>query len=848
MNYNNLCINCMGEKHEGEHKCHRCGFDDRTYNPLPYVLPPYTPLNGKYIIGRMLGAGGFGITYIAIDTALDRVVTIKEFFVRQSMYRHTTINSDVSISTASYSEKHIYQANRLKFEQEAKTLANLNTLEGIVRVYDFFQENNTLYMVLDFLPGMTLEQYVRKNDGKLSFEEVVKKLGPVMDSLDRLHNITLQRTSGVHEPEGEKGIIHRDISPDNIMVAPDNRKLTLFDFGGAKIQDGKSSSVVLAKPGYSPIEQLQSGNAGPWSDIYAMAATIYFCLCGQAPPASSNRIAASDPLVRPSQRGVGITAEQERVLLKGLAVQVKDRYHTMREFKQALENSLRKSAEPVPPRPRPTDPWQQVTPEDDHGSSGHGSGGQGSGGRNNEKDRDGRRKRKRKVPVAAIIVAAVLVVSAVGAVAVNSLLKKSGEQPGTESTADAKMVPATEKTTKKKKKKKETEAAPATEKLPETQAGEQQKDQEADMQTAAVTTEKPTEAAAVKVSAKDIVADYNKGGISYGEASAQIADSDSPDSGQEKLNLLRQSKAEYQKGNDYAAGDMSQKALTAYGNVIAEDVNYEDAQMRIREITEMEVEMCREDVDSLTAENRFDQALDRIDSAELIVQDSGELSSMREECLSEYTLYGLEQADQMAEAEDYEGARKLLTEVYAATGDEALQSKEDEIARAEEEKKEADAHAGEEGIHDYSLYYTDGTWEDAFNSCKEKGGYLVHINNKEELDYIIRNLELADVRSTRFYIGARREMSGTEYYWADENNVLYGESINKESSWWLAGEPSLRDVNDPRQPEEHVAEMFYSTAENRWVLNDVPNSLPDYLTNLDRTIGFICEYENRTTG
>lgn len=343
MNYTNLCINCMREKPENSPVCPYCGYDERTYAYPPYILPPFTPLNGKYIIGRMLGAGGFGITYIAIDTALDRVVAIKEFFVQGNMYRYATMASEVSISASSAEDRDICEINRNKFEQEAKTLARLTNMPGIVRVYDFFRENNTSYMTLEYLPGQTLEGYVKKNGGRLTYQEVVTKLTPVMVSLDLLHKTTLEPNTGrvTSKTAQNTGIIHRDISPDNIMVSPDN-VLTLFDFGGAKIQHSRNSSMVLAKKGYTPYEQIYSaGQVGPWSDVYAMAATIYYCLCGHPPVESAARGAgAKDPLVKPSAEGAAITASQEKVLLKGLAMRPEDRYQSMLDFRNALEAAL----------------------------------------------------------------------------------------------------------------------------------------------------------------------------------------------------------------------------------------------------------------------------------------------------------------------------------------------------------------------------------------------------------------------------------------------------------------------------------------------------------------------------
>lgn len=327
MNFTNLCINCMKEKKGGQEICPHCGFDVANYRIQQHVLPPFTVLNGRYLIGKELGSGGFGITYIAMDMVLERVVAVKEYFVQSSMYRSNTVSTNVQLTNVSVAQEKVYQINREKFEKEAKTLAHLEHLPGIVRVYDFFNENNTAYIAMEYLPGMTLEKYVKQNGGKLSIDEVLSKIEPIIDSLSLLH---------------ENNILHRDISPDNIMVLDDGT-LKLFDFGGAKEQSEKNNSVcMLAKSGYTPVEQLQSnGNLGPWTDVYAMAATIYYCVSGKVPDEAMSRIGEEDSLKRPQEYGADISERQEAAILKGLSVNANDRYSSMEEFKKALYETKR---------------------------------------------------------------------------------------------------------------------------------------------------------------------------------------------------------------------------------------------------------------------------------------------------------------------------------------------------------------------------------------------------------------------------------------------------------------------------------------------------------------------------
>ena len=332
MDFANICIGCMKSKEQGQSVCPHCGFDERTYTAPSYVLPPYTILNGKFLVGRVLDMGGFGITYVAMDLTLEHRVAIKEYFIRNVMYRNATESSKVTVVHTNIPEEKIYHISCEKFENEAKTLASLSDLPGIVRILEFFTEYNTAYIVMEYLSGKTLKEYVKEKGGKLSLEETREKLNPVMTSLQYVH---------------ERNIIHRDISPDNMKVldeGPMKGHVKLFDFGGAgreiRSEEDPRSAIVLKKEGYTPMEQIAgSSNQGAWTDVYAMAATIYYCICGQAPLSVSARVADPSDFKRPSQLGIPITKKVEEVLLKGMTIQSGDRYQTMKEFQDALEKA-----------------------------------------------------------------------------------------------------------------------------------------------------------------------------------------------------------------------------------------------------------------------------------------------------------------------------------------------------------------------------------------------------------------------------------------------------------------------------------------------------------------------------
>lgn len=319
MNPNNLCLACMSDKGENP-ICPVCGWDEGMELPAGQNLPPGTILQNKYLIGRVLGQGGFGITYLAWDMDLNIKLAIKEYLPRDFATRGLG-ETEVSLYTGNASQ--FFEEGREKFLEEARTLARFEEHPNIVSVRDFFRENKTAYFVMSYIEGVTIKEYLKKaQDGKLDFSTTLAIMMPVMDALAEVHSI---------------GILHRDISPDNIFIT-DKGVVKLLDFGAARQAIGehsKSLSVVL-KPGYAPEEQYRSkGHQGPWTDVYAVGATIYRMITGRVPLESLDRLAREE-LIPPSQLGVVLPPASEAALLKGLAVLANDRFQNIRDFQQAL--------------------------------------------------------------------------------------------------------------------------------------------------------------------------------------------------------------------------------------------------------------------------------------------------------------------------------------------------------------------------------------------------------------------------------------------------------------------------------------------------------------------------------
>ncbi len=315
----NYCMKCMNPIDEGE-VCPKCGKIENVQMD-PHFLAEGTILNGRYLVGRPIGQGGFGITYIGRDLKLDMKIAIKEYYPNGYAYRNMSVSPDVTISNTS--QRGLIEAGKEKFLREARVVAQFHEEPGIVDVRDFFEANETAYIVMEYLEGQDLRSYIEKNT--IDAKTLIQRLKPVIIAMDKIH---------------KKGIIHRDISPDNIMMLK-NGMFKLMDFGAARLvdySDQKSVSVVL-KAGYAPEEQYRSkGKQGPWTDIYALCATMYKCITGITLDDSLER-GYEDGTKWPSELGIEIPERIEQVMKKGLAVKQKDRYQSVGELAEALYGS-----------------------------------------------------------------------------------------------------------------------------------------------------------------------------------------------------------------------------------------------------------------------------------------------------------------------------------------------------------------------------------------------------------------------------------------------------------------------------------------------------------------------------
>ena len=284
-----------------------------------YCLRKGTRLIGRYTIEKVLGQGGFGITYLGMDELHKKKVAIKEFFPQGIVTRNIEYEDTVTVTLVG--EKENYDKGKERFLKEAQTMAMFSKDKGIVKALDFFEINNTAYIVMEYLEGVTLKQYLRENE-RIDAEDLVELLVPLIEALDEIHS---------------QGLIHRDISPDNIMVLPDGR-IKLMDFGAARdyTEFGEKSLSIVLKPGYAPPEQYQThGVQGPWTDIYALCATMYKCITGENPPDAIDRL-VDDHLKKISAFGITVSPQIEEAIIKGMSVAAKDRYQNVGDFCEDL--------------------------------------------------------------------------------------------------------------------------------------------------------------------------------------------------------------------------------------------------------------------------------------------------------------------------------------------------------------------------------------------------------------------------------------------------------------------------------------------------------------------------------
>jgi serine/threonine protein kinase len=317
----------MKEYDEGLECCPECGFVRGTPPKEIYHLHPEVVLADRYEVGTVVAYGGFGILYRAWDKKLEVMVAVKEYFPSSYVNRNPG-EKEIFIYTSKKQGE--FQEGLQGFLEEARNTAKFSSHPNIVNVYDYFKENGTAYMIMEFMDGVTLKQYTKEQGGKLPWKEAVDIITGICNDLQVVH---------------QAGILHRDISPDNIMLCNDG-SIKLFDFGAARFSDAEKdvTRTIILKIGFAPPEQYRAkSKQGPWTDVYALGATLYRTITGQLPDESVNRQEAilkegKDTLIRPREFNPDIPEYLDIAICRAMAIQPELRFKDVLQMKEALLN------------------------------------------------------------------------------------------------------------------------------------------------------------------------------------------------------------------------------------------------------------------------------------------------------------------------------------------------------------------------------------------------------------------------------------------------------------------------------------------------------------------------------
>jgi serine/threonine protein kinase len=304
-----------------------------------HTLPTGFLLNNKYTIKQLLGQGGFGITYLAYDVALKMEVCIKELFILGS----STRGANMTVLTQNMKE-FSFADFKERFMKEAMQLARFDH-RNIVQVMEYFEENNTAYMVMEYLNGQTLKEKVQAK-GPLGSELSQKIIASILDGVEQIHKAEM---------------LHRDIKPDNLIISNDGR-VVLIDFGSARAYSDEKTvaQTAMVSPGYAPLEQYNpTARKGTFTDIYSIGATFYFMLTGVKPLNVTERY--SERMKAPHEINPNVSVQVSSAVMLAMEMKPEDRFQNISDFRMAL--SMLSSPKPVLEKPKTSVAQQPPKPK-----------------------------------------------------------------------------------------------------------------------------------------------------------------------------------------------------------------------------------------------------------------------------------------------------------------------------------------------------------------------------------------------------------------------------------------------------------------------------------------------------
>lgn len=345
------CMGCM-KPLAWDGRC-SCGFDRKRYPSDSHYLPLNSFLkNGDYMVGKVLGEGGFGITYIGFDQNLLSRIAIKEYYPAGFAGRDISGGTyDVCAYGGDYAE--VYKKGLDAFLKEARMLTQFSAMEGIVKVRNLFEENKTAYIIMEYVEGVSIKSYVQRY-GRIKPELVLKMMEQPIRALQAVHR---------------KNLVHRDVSADNLMIGQDGR-VTLIDFGAARSSNAmdEKTRTTICKQGFSALEQYsKEGKQGPWTDVYSICATMYYMLTGTVPKSSTERIVDDTVVPLGQMDDILLGQDKKDAIMTGMAVKISERFQNMEALHCALYGKLSESVtEPeftFPKEEKPAVPTKKKEPD-----------------------------------------------------------------------------------------------------------------------------------------------------------------------------------------------------------------------------------------------------------------------------------------------------------------------------------------------------------------------------------------------------------------------------------------------------------------------------------------------------
>ena len=307
---------------DGQAVCPRCGHNNSHNNNGEWDLHEGTILKGLYLVGRVLGQDGLGNTYLGIELNKQRRVAIKEYYPANICSRQIN-NQQVKVQEQS---AETFRKGMDLFMREAKVLSSFTNSPSIVHVRDLFQENNTVYTVMEYVDGVDLTEEIRRCAGHIPCKRLMDLTMPLLHELYRVHS---------------ENLLHRDIKPDNLKIVQDgsgDERLVLLNFGTARFL----TNTLIQTPGYAPIEQYSTRTpSGPYTDVYSLCATMYTALTGEKPPSAPDREIEEDELKPFSSFGLDIPENVEKTIIRGMSIHYKDRPQDMKELYKEFRGESR---------------------------------------------------------------------------------------------------------------------------------------------------------------------------------------------------------------------------------------------------------------------------------------------------------------------------------------------------------------------------------------------------------------------------------------------------------------------------------------------------------------------------